>query len=99
MRLAKGFFLLYFAVEIGHSQLPSGVGQASAGGSLEGFWLSKMCFDYIIQHHFSTLVGIQKLRMIVRCLFLEIAKIFQLRIRGEKMTIFKIFEKIDFYKI
>ena len=87
MRLAKGFFLFYFAVKMGHSQLPCsigpGVGGASGEGSLEGFWLSKMCFDYIIQHHFSTLNGVEKLRMNARCLFLEIAKIFQLRIGAE----------------
>ena len=78
--IAKGFFLPNFAAEWDAQTCrpPTGgrrpgVGRATAGGSPEGFWKSKVKFEYIIQHHFITLVGVEHIRIALGCLFLEIS--------------------------
>ena len=79
--IAKGFFLPNFAAEWDAQtcrpptgEQPAGNRRATGKGSPEGFWKSKVRFEYIIQHHFSYHIGgVDHIRIALGCLFLEIS--------------------------
>ena len=72
-------------------KLPSGVGWASGGGSLEGVSSSKMRFEYIYRNEIFELVGVERVRKLVGRVFREIG------IFSKKLTKFENLKKCKFW--